>query len=252
MIEEEPLLTAAGETQPLYQKVKRYVLDRIREGSLRANDQVPSESAMVKLLSVSRMTVNRALRELTAEGHLVGVAGVGRFVADRKAHGRLLEIRNIAHEIKARNHVYRAEPLLQQEEPADEDTAMGLGLAIGSPVFHSLILHREQNIPVQLEDRYVNPQIAPDYLAVDFSRKTPHEYLMEAAPLQEAEHLVHAKMPEPNIRKLLEMPPGEPCLVLERRTWTAGLMATLSSLYHPGSRYVLGGRFKPAAKGEWP
>jgi len=42
------------------------------------------------------MTVNRALRELTHEGFLVRVQGLGTFVAEQEPPGDLLELRNIA------------------------------------------------------------------------------------------------------------------------------------------------------------
>jgi GntR family histidine utilization transcriptional repressor len=52
-------------------------------------------------------------------------------------------------------------------------------------------------------------------------------------------------MPEVKVRKLLEMKPSEPCLVLYRKTWSQEVVATSSTLIFPGSRYRLGGRFKP-------
>ena len=98
---------------------------------------------------------------------------------------------------------------------------------------------------MQLEDRYVSPALAPDYLTVDFSRTTPHDYLINVAPLQEAEHLLRAVMPDERTRKLLAMKRDEPCLLVIRRTWTAGQIASVARLYHPGSRYEMSGRFRP-------
>jgi GntR family histidine utilization transcriptional repressor len=40
-------------------------------------------------------------------------------------------------------------------------------------VFHSVMVHLENGVPIQYEDRYVNPQAAPDYLATDFTRPRP-------------------------------------------------------------------------------
>jgi GntR family transcriptional regulator, histidine utilization repressor len=37
----------------------------------------------------------------------------------------------------------------------------------------------------------------------------------------------------------------EPCLVVIRRTWSAGQIASVAHLHHPGSRYELSGRFRP-------
>ena len=98
---------------------------------------------------------------------------------------------------------------------------------------------------MQLEDRYVLPALAPDYLTVDFSRTTPYDYLVKVAPLQEAEHLLRAVMPDERTRKLLAMKRDEPCLLMIRRTWTAGRIASVARLYYPGSRYEMSGRFRP-------
>ena len=58
--------------------------------------------------------------------------------------------------------------------------------------FHSVILHREDDLPIQLEDRFVIPAEAPTYLDQDFSSETPHNYLMTIAPLGRGEHVVEA------------------------------------------------------------
>jgi len=227
---------------PRYQQVKNFVLEHIHEGKLKTADRVPSESQLVRELGVSRMTANRALRELTEEGHLVGVAGVGRFVADHQARGHLLTIRNIAAEIEERGGVHRAEPLVLERMPATLTVARWLELETEADVFHSSILHFENEVPLQLENRFVNPAFAPDYLDVDFRKQTPHEYLTSVSPLAEAEHQVQAAMPDEDVCQLLEMDPGEPCLVLFRRTWAKGMAASAARLFHPSSRYILGDR----------
>jgi GntR family histidine utilization transcriptional repressor len=100
---------AALALQPLYLQVKRHILDNIGSGKWGTSTRVPSENDIVKSFGVSRMTANRALRELQDEGVLVRIAGVGSFVADRHAHAHPLEIRGIADEIRDRGHVHRAE-----------------------------------------------------------------------------------------------------------------------------------------------
>jgi len=46
---------------------------------------------------------------------------------------------------------------------------------------------------------------------VDFNQTTPYDYLVRVAPLQEAEHLLRAVMPDERTRKLLTMKRDEPC-----------------------------------------
>ena len=53
---------------PIYQRVKQAIVGQIRDGVWKPHQRVPSESELVNELGVSRMTINRALRELTNEG----------------------------------------------------------------------------------------------------------------------------------------------------------------------------------------
>lgn len=236
---------AALALQPLYLQVKRHILDNIGSGKWGTSTRVPSENDIVKSFGVSRMTANRALRELRDEGVLVRIAGVGSFVADRHARAHPLEIRGIADEIRDRGHVHRAEIVSLERIRAASELAEDFGIASRGELYCSLIVHFENDRPIQLEDRYVLPKLAPDYLNIDFERTTPHDYLVRVAPLQEAEHLLRAEMPDDRTRKLLAMKRDEPCLVVIRRTWTAGQIASIARLYYPGSRYEMSGRFRP-------
>lgn len=228
---------------PLYQKVKKHILDQIEGGKMKPGDRVASENELVKLLNISRMTVNRALRELTDEGYLVRMAGVGTFVAEIHAQSHLLQIHNIADEVSARGHHYAIKILKHEDIKATNDILNKLSLPKGARVFHSLIIHFEQNIPIQLEDRYVNPDIFPGYIKADFTKMTPTQYLLGEVMVQKAEHIVSAISPDKNIRKNLDMPKEEPCLLLTRTTWVRDEKATFSQLYHPASRYQLRDQF---------
>jgi GntR family transcriptional regulator, histidine utilization repressor len=236
---------ATASLQPLYLQVKRHILENIGSGKWSASMRVPSENDIVKSFGVSRMTANRALRELRDEGVLVRIAGVGSFVADSLAHAHPLEIRSIADEIRSRGHVHRAEIVSLERIRAVAELAEDFGIAPRGELYCSVIVHFENGRPIQLEDRYVLPKLAPEYLKVDFTQTTPSDYLVKVAPLQEAEHLLRAVMPDERTRKLLAMKRDEPCLLVIRRTWTAGQIASVARLHYPGSRYELSGRFRP-------
>ncbi|HEX7907142.1 MAG TPA: histidine utilization repressor [Paraburkholderia sp.] len=237
----------AAEEAPaaLYEQVKNHIRRIIESGERRAGDRLPSEQDLVTALGMSRMTVNRALRELADAGLVTRVAGVGTFVAQTKPQSTLLMIAHIGDEIRSRGHEYRYDTVLLQRETASLMVSNALGLAPGTSVFHVICVHRENGLPVQLEDRYVNPAIAPDFLRQDFSVVRPSEYLYEFVPAHDVEHVVDASLPTHAEAELLEIRPEEPCLTLVRRTWTSGVAVTFARFVHPGSRYRLGCRFSP-------
>ncbi|MDL2408447.1 histidine utilization repressor [Rhizobium calliandrae] len=233
---------AESDTGPLYAGVKQMILDRIHSGEWPPKHRVPSENELVVELGVSKMTANRALRELANEGELVRIQGVGSFVAERKGYSALFEVRNIADEIAERGHVHEASVVVLARETASPEVADALELEIGGAVFHSLIVHSENGVPVQIEDRFVHPEAAPEYLDQDFTTLTPNAYLTAAAPLSGSEHIVEAAMPQPWECKLLTVLKTEPCLTIRRRTWSARQVVSIARLVYPGHRYRLEAR----------
>ncbi|AYG62728.1 histidine utilization repressor [Rhizobium jaguaris] len=233
---------AENDSGPLYAGVKQMILDRIHSGEWPPKHRVPSENELVVELGVSKMTANRALRELANEGELVRIQGVGSFVAERKGYSALFEVRNIAEEIAERGHVHEASVIVLARETASPEVADALELEIGGPVFHSLIVHSENGVPVQIEDRFVHPEAAPEYLEQDFTTLTPNAYLTAAAPLSGSEHIVEAAMPQPWECKLLTVLKTEPCLTIRRRTWSARQVVSIARLVYPGHRYRLEAR----------
>ena len=112
-----------------------------------------------------------------------------------------------------------------------------------------MIVHSENGVPVQLEDRYVNLEVAPDFLETGFQPTTPTAYLLSIAPVDELEHTVEAVIPTSAQRSLLDIPASEPCLSLHRRSWSRGRVATVATFTYPASRYALYSRYRTTPAG---
>jgi GntR family histidine utilization transcriptional repressor len=240
-----PLPDAAS---PLYERVKGYILGRIGSGEWGADHKLPSENDLVQQLGVSRMTVHRALRELTSAGILVRVQGVGTFVAAARPQSALMEVRDIAEEIRARGHRHSSSVLALEKIRPGRDLVREFEAPGLRTVFRSLIVHKENDEPVQVEERHVNPAMAPAYLEQDFERITPYDYLQRCAPVTEVEHVITAVRPGAGIGPLLGIAPDAPCLLLRRRTWSGSAVVTVNRLWYPGGRYSLGGRYRAGSR----
>lgn len=231
----------AQDSTPIFQRIKDYLVSEIAAGRWKEGDVVPSEQALVRQFGVSRMTVNRAVRELTAEHVLTRRQGSGTFVAPQKYQATLVEIRSIADEVRSRGHRHRSVLQLLEKARASEVLALQFDLAAGDLLFHSLIVHFENEVPIQVEDRWVNPSCAPDYLAQDFASLTPNEYLMKSAPLQSATYSIEALAPPRDIADMLAIEARQCCLVLKRRTRALGQIASVVTMWHPGQLYQFAG-----------
>jgi GntR family transcriptional regulator, histidine utilization repressor len=228
-----------------YARVKQSLKDGLAAGRWAPGALMPSETELVAQFGVSRMTVNRALRELQAEGLVQRTQGVGTFAAPLHRVSSTLTLRDIHDDIESRGHRHEARVHLQRAEPAAPALAAQLGVPAGSRVFHSLIVHTENGVPLQCEDRYVNPACAPDYLAQDFARTTPTQHLFAVTALWRAQYSIESARPTAQEAALLDIAADEPCLVVTRRTFSRDAVITLARLVHPGSRYGLEGSFEP-------
>ncbi len=227
---------------PRYQVIKQHILTEIQAGNWHQGTPVPSENQLASTFSVSRMTARRALSELTEAGVLERSQGSGTFVAGQLPTGAALEIKNIATEIAERQHRHRATVLNLEACFLDADMAKALLLPEGSPAFFSRIIHFENDLPIQLEERTVHPDRAPDYLLQDFTAVTPNQYLSEQIPLSEADHWIEAVLPQASQAQWLEIEPSQPCLKVSRRTYDPHQqVVNFAVFYHPGHRYRLGG-----------
>ncbi len=237
----QQLAASDGPALSLGQQIRNYVLEKIDSGEWAEGERIPSEAKLVEKLGASRMTIHIALRDLSAEGVLLRKQGAGTFVAPRRSQSTFLELRNIHAEIEARGNRHTTDVLLLQTVPCDLTIATEMNISPGAQVFHSKLVHRENDSPIQIEDRYVNPQFSADYLKQDFTKITPNEHLMSIGPLDEVEHVIQAVLADDASSGLLDLKVGDPVLLLRRRTWSRGLTASSARLLHPGARFSLAG-----------
>ncbi len=235
--------------EPLNRRIKSYLLNEIQSGNWSENDRIPSEAQLCARFGTSRMTVNRAVRELTEQGYLYRVRGSGTFVSPRAGTATLFQIRSIRAEIEARSRVHGCRVLSLTEGRADAGLARATGFAEGERIFTLSAVHTEDSRPVQSETRHVSADLAPGFISQDFSRITASDYLLETVPYTAAEHGVTAIAASAETAAILDVAEAAPCLCLTRRTWRDDRLVTFVELLHPGDRFRLVGQIPGPATG---
>jgi len=229
---------------PAYERVKAFIKAQVSLGVWRPGATVPSEAVLQQQFGISRMTVNRALRELVVEGVVTRTQGSGTVVAQLHRISSTLALRDIHDEVLARGHGHSTRLQRLAAVRASAALAEVFRLRRGARLFHSVLVHCEDGVPIQYEDRHVNPAAAPDYLGVDFATTTPTRYLLEHAPLTEASYSIEASLPSPQEATCLAIAPGAPCLVMTRCTVSGPHVTSLARLVYPGLRYSFNGKFQ--------
>ncbi|HHI70820.1 MAG TPA: UTRA domain-containing protein [Rhodobacteraceae bacterium] len=230
---------------PLYKMVKRHIIKGINSGKYPPGSKLPSENQLVQVLAVSRMTVNRALRELTRDGVIFRMQGAGSFVSLDGPDNALSELRDIQDIVAQRGGIYSCSVQsagFQALDPADAEL---FALPSGHKVLALELLHFEDGRPLQYERRLVREEFAPELLSLDFSRQSLHAYLQSIAPASEVEHVVEAGLADTAACRYLKLEPADPVLRIRRRTWVGQRVVTVGYFSHPGVRFRVSVRFSP-------
>ena len=165
--------------EPIYLQIKKTIQQRIASGEWLAGQKLPSENDLVVALGVSRMTINRALRELTQEGLIKRVHGLGSFVAEAPRHASLIELQDIAFEIERDGKRHSSQVLTLETVHASAEISLQMQLPDNSRVYFLRAVHYQDGAPIQIETRYVNPAVIPEFIDQDFTGTTATAFLLQ-------------------------------------------------------------------------
>lgn len=136
---------------PLYYQLMQDLRSRIEQGDWQPGDLVPSERELCETHAISRMTVRRALAELTHEGLLRRDPGRGTFVAQPKIRKPLSRLNSFTEEMWARGKQAGAQILRLEEIPAKPLVAGMLAIQIEQKVILVERLRLTDGEPVAIE-----------------------------------------------------------------------------------------------------
>ena len=136
---------------PLYHQLMQRIRGDIERGVYPVGSRIPPEHELEKLYQGSRVTVRRALAELTSEGLLERKQGKGTFVATPRGG---LPLKNL-HSFHDSCKLNRVKPSIDvihvRETEAGAEAAEGLNISRGSRVLEILRVCRADGVPVVLE-----------------------------------------------------------------------------------------------------
>jgi len=226
-------------------RIHRDVQQRIVSGAWPPGTRIPFEHELADQYSCSRMTVNKALSALAQEGLIVRRRKAGSFVAAPRVEQAVMAIQDFAMDAARAGLPYRHEITTRTLRRLDARTARATGLPRGARVLHILCRHSIGEQPVAFEDRIIWLAAVPEAASEAFETVPPGTWLLRRVPWTQAEHTVRARCADAALARLLDVAPGEACLVLQRRTWHLGAPVTVVEITYAGERQHLVGRFAP-------
>ncbi|MFD1787146.1 histidine utilization repressor [Sphingomonas floccifaciens] len=233
---------------PLHDRIRRDLERDILAGTRAPGSRIPVEHELMAEYACSRMTVSKALAALAADGFIERRKRAGSFVARPRVHSMVLDIPDLAVEVRNRGQTYAFRLDSRAIRAADTADAVATEMARGGALLHLSGTHLADGIPLAIEDRLIALVAVPDAQAADFSVTSPGAWLLEHVAWTEAESRIAAIGADTATARRLQIAGNTACLAIDRRTWRGGEPITYVRQIFVGAAYDLSARFGPAAR----
>ena len=220
---------------PLYQQLQRSLRDAIEKRVLGPDDALPPERDLADGLSVSRITVRKAIDGLVQEGLLVRRQGAGTFVCAR-VEKNFSKLTSFSEDMRARGRTPRSEWLRRAEGTVTPEESLSLGMSPGTPVFRFHRIRIADDTPMSIEYATVLASCLPSIKAVESSL---YEALERTGnrPVRALQRL-RAVLLNAEQAKLLGARENDPGLLVERVGFVKdGRAVEFSQSYYRGDVY---------------
>jgi GntR family transcriptional regulator len=205
-------------TEPVYQQLARVCRDQLRKGSYGPGDVFPSERDLARQYKVSRVTANKVISNMVAEGLLQFRPGLGTMV--RESAGRLCaslrEMKSFTHQARTMGRTPRTEVLtFRRVELAELDTNIrkALGFELGNAAYEIKRLRKADGTPAILEYRWLRADLVPGLVRRDVQGSL-YEMLQKKyglIPIGEQLRIRARRLTRPEA-ELMQDPTGSPTL----------------------------------------
>lgn len=226
---------------PLYHQVKQALLDEIQDGVYGEGEPLPSEKELQEIYGVSRITVRRALSDLTNAGYLSRQPGRGTFATTQKIRHSSGKIGGFPDDLKAEGFKVSSEVLVYRHVQPPEEVARRLRIGTEQTVLFTKQLVYANDEPVAMG--YVHHNYPPhitfsaEELATDSVINLLHQkYDLVVRHAERTTQLALATEAE---AELLGIEPGDPIFQVELLVFDddGGGLIFVRSLYR-GDRYI--------------
>ncbi len=136
--------------QPLYQQLQRALREAIENRVIAPDDALPPERDLAEMLSVSRITVRKAIDELVEEGLLIRKQGSGTFVSNR-VEKNFAKLTSFSEDMRARGREPRSVWMNRAAGTVTPEESLTLRSSPGTPVFRFHRIRYADDAPMALE-----------------------------------------------------------------------------------------------------
>lgn len=231
----QDLLARQEDSSPIYLRLAAILREKVQQGEFAVGAALPSERDIAERMSVSRVTVRKAIDLLMREGVLSRKQGSGTFVAPRIEQPSSL-LAGFSEDLRRRGLRAGSVWLEKSTDMASPVEVIAFGLSVNASVKRFRRIRTANGEPLALEHAIVPEIFLPDHNRVTVSLYTA---LAEVGnkPVTGLQR-VTASLADAEEAQHLGVPPGAAVLQIERRGYLAdGTMVELTRSAYRGDRY---------------
>lgn len=227
--------------EPLWRLAAEAILQEIATGKLASGARLPPERDLFTRMSISRVTLRRALQSLVEEGVLTPSHGRGWYVSAKVPKEFPNTLESFSETARRLGLTPSSDVLRAEEAPASLDEAEELSIAPGATLFHLERIRRLDQVPVAVDTSFFAAALVPDLGSVDFKTASLFGLLINAGvDLARAETTIEAHGADPVLAGHLDIDVGKSTLVMRQLIVDAAGRPLLSStIRYAGDRYRL-------------
>jgi GntR family transcriptional regulator len=233
----------ADAPEPLWVQAAEFIKREIESGSLKPGSRLPAERLLGEQLRISRVTVRKALGQLTEEGVLSSSHGRGWFVAAAVASPKEWPntLESFTETARRMGLTASSRVLEAPTRPATIDEAESLSIAPGTPLFALERVRLLNGVPTAVDLTRVPADYLPARDSIDFTTMSFYAAATDAGlEIAGADSTIEAQEADARLAGHLEIAPGKSLLVMHQTAFDRTDRALfLSTIWYVGERYRL-------------
>lgn len=183
---------------PLYSQLEQILRNKIESHEWPMGFQLPSERELCESYQVSRITVRRAINDLTLHNLIQPIPGKGTFVTFTRMREPLRPLSSFSEDMRRRGFLPYSRILQAEILPADEGIAHTLNIPVGGEVIHlkRLRMVAPDNVTVAIQTALIPHSRCPNVLRFDLQKRSLYEVFRDEYQLvlERGETVISARL----------------------------------------------------------
>lgn len=231
----------ANSTITLFDQIETDLKEKIKEGIYRPGQKIPTEAELIEAYGVSRITIRRAIEDLTKEGILMKKQGKGTFVQEKKIFRKISHTVSFTEACSLSSMTSSSYTSMRRILQPGELDIPESDLFSGESVIYIQRIRMADNIPVICENNYF-PYSRFSFLLnenLDGSLYQLLEHNYEIHVGKPHNSYIDASYAGKDISEMLNVAPSEPIFLMSTEMYD-----THNELIHVGKQYIVSARYR--------